>query len=108
MKKTFLLIALSALSFSAYANELPRYDVPASCQEVANFGGGSHQIYNSCIQMEQQAYNNLKNRWAGIPNDIRGSCIEVASFGGNSYQILESCIQMEQGAADNPETFSFD
>lgn len=108
MRKTFLLIALSFVSFSIYASELPRYDVPAGCQEVANFGGGSHQIYNSCIQMEQAAYNNLKDRWESIAVGIRRSCIDVASFGGSSYQILESCIQMEEGAAGNPETFSFD
>lgn len=71
-------------------------------------GGGSHQIYNGCIQMEQGAYNILKGRWANVSSRIRNHCHEVASFGGGSYQILQGCVQMEEDAAGNRQSFSFD
>ena len=66
-------------------------------------------MYNSCIDQEQGAYNNLKDRWASLSDRIQGYCDEVASFGGpGSYTMLESCVQMESSAANNRSKFSFD
>jgi hypothetical protein len=96
------------VSTLATAQELPRFDVEGHCEEVAEFGGGSHQIYNGCIQMEQSSYNSLRDRWGGIEPGIRRHCQEVATFGGGSYQILQGCVQMEEDAAGNRESFSFD
>ncbi|MCL7931274.1 hypothetical protein [Halomonas llamarensis] len=95
-------------AFSAHAQSLPRFDVEAHCEDVAEFGGGSHQIYNSCIQMEQSSYNAIRDQWPSVSSRIRNHCQEVAEFGGESYQILESCVQMEENAAGNRESFSFD
>lgn len=65
-------------------------------------------IYNSCVEMEQQAYDGLKHRWSSIPAGTRSHCDEVARFGGaGSYSILESCVQMEQEAAGNSPTFTW-
>lgn len=108
MRYFIFVVAALALSPLANASELPRFDVEAGCEDVAGMAGGSHQIYNSCIQMEQQSYNNLRDRWADIDSGVRRSCIDVAGFGGDSYQILESCIQMEESAAGNRQSFSFD
>jgi len=99
---------LAVVPLSALGQEVPRFDVEAHCEEVAEFGGGSHQIFNSCMQMEQNAYNGLKGQWANTSGRIRNHCQEVAEFGGGSYQILQSCMQMEESAAGNRETFSFD
>lgn len=109
MIRTIFITAIALLwSVQAVAQDMPRFDVEAHCEEVAEFGGGSHQIYNGCIQIEQGAYNSLKGRWANVSSRIRNHCHEVASFGGGSYQILQGCVQMEEDAAGNRQSFSFD
>jgi hypothetical protein len=107
--KTLVMIGagLMLLSGTTMANEIPRFDVEGHCEEVAQTVGGSHQIYNSCIQLEQRSYNSLKAKWSGVSSQIRSHCQEVAQTVGGSYQIMESCLQMEQDAAGNRESFSF-
>ncbi|PAU76942.1 hypothetical protein CK498_12280 [Halomonas salipaludis] len=103
-----MMAVLAALPLTVVAQEMPRFDVEGHCEEVAEFGGSSHQIYNGCIQMEQGAYNSLKSRWANVSGRIRNHCQEVAEFSGGSYQILQGCVQMEEDAAGNRQSFSFD
>ena len=88
---------------------MPRYDVEAHCNEVAGFGGEfSEMMYDGCFDMEQAAYNNLKDRWTDLPGRMRGHCEDIASFGGpGSYSMLEGCVQMEEAAASTDNTFQY-
>lgn len=106
--KALLIFLLAAASQLTLAQDMPRFDVEAHCEDVAEITGGSHQIFNSCIQMEQGAYNGLKNRWANLSRRIQIHCQDVAKVTGGSYQILQSCVQMEEDAAGNRQSFSFD
>lgn len=110
MKHIIAAVALVALPIAAQAQQPPRYDVENHCEQVAGFGGEfSNTMYNSCIDMEQSAYNNVKRQWGTLPGSIQNHCHEVASFGSpGSYNMLESCIKMEMSAADNRSEFSFD
>lgn len=108
LKVLILAAAALAAPLAASADELPRYDVETHCEEVAEFGGGSHSLYNSCVQMEQGSYNNLRGEWASVEAGVRQHCDEVATFTGGSYQLLESCVQMETRAGANRKSFSFD
>lgn len=101
---------LALLAATAQANELPRFDVEAQCEQVASFGGDfSNTTYNGCIQMEQSAYNRLRENWASLPGNIRRQCVEVATFGGpGSYSTLGGCVDMEVQAGSNRQSFSFD
>lgn len=92
---------------TASAQDIPRYDPERHCREVAEFGGGSSTIYNGCIDLEQDSYNDLRGRWAYLPARIRSHCDDVARFGGGSYQILHGCVQMEEEAAGSPRSFKF-
>jgi hypothetical protein len=87
---------------------IPRYDVKAHCNELANFGGTfSQMVMSSCLGMEQTAYDKIKKDWTNIPNSIRRYCNQIATFGGSgsSYSVFESCIEIETGAARrNAET----
>ncbi|WP_275286907.1 hypothetical protein [Halomonas elongata] len=104
-----LAVGLSALSGMALASGIPRFDVEGHCEQVASVGGSSNMLYNSCIDMEQQAYDNLKPAWSNLPGNIQSHCTDVSSVGGpGSYSLLESCVQMETEAANNRESFSFD
>lgn len=106
-------VVLASLIFccatAAEAQELPRYDVESHCKDVAAFGGApSETIRQGCFQMEQQAYNRLKEQWAELPRNVRQHCDEVASFGGSSsYSILKGCIDMEMQAAQDNRSSTF-
>lgn len=92
------------------AAEMPRFDAEAHCEQVAAVGGSpSNSLYNSCIDMEQTAYNGLKAEWASLPTNIQNHCRDVASVTGpGSYSLLESCVDMEVSAGSNRREFSFD
>lgn len=93
---------------SAYAQQMPRYDVNGYCRQVSDVGGGSDVIYNGCIDMEQQAYNKRKAEWSSLPQKTRSYCDEVARVGGGgSYSILDGCIDMEVGAAGSTPAFKY-
>lgn len=91
----------------ARAQDMPRYDVEAYCQEVAEFSGGSEMIFNGCMEMEQDAYNSRKAEWASLPGKARDYCDEVAEFSGGSYAILDGCLDMETEAAASTPTFQY-
>ncbi|MBB3185739.1 hypothetical protein FHR95_003332 [Halomonas fontilapidosi] len=103
-------ISTPLVSTLASAQQIPRFDVETHCEQVASFGGDfSNTLYNSCVDMEQSAYNGLKGPWASLPANVRNHCHDVASFGGpGSYTLLESCVQMEVSAGSNRSQFSFD
>ena len=92
---------------SAHAQDIPRYDVPDYCQQVADISGGSSTIYNGCIEMEQDAYDGLKASWSGIASRARSYCDEVAQVSGGSYTILQGCIEMETDAAASTPDFKY-
>lgn len=108
--KALAVVGLSvvALTSTAQAQELPRFDVEGYCEDVAEFGGGSHSIYNGCIDMEQQAYNRLKDDWPTLSARVRNYCTEIGSFGGESYSTMMGCVDMETQAASGQRGFSFD
>lgn len=107
MRKILLFTLLTLPYTGVQAKEMPRYDPEAYCQQVANVSGGSSMIFNGCIDMEQQSYNNLKSVWASIPNRTKNYCDKVASVAGGSYSILEGCIDMELEAASSSKEFQF-
>lgn len=107
----FLMTVLTALlPLAASAAEMPRFDVEAHCEQVASISGdSSNMLYNSCIDMEQTAYNGLKGQWSSLPANIENHCRDVASVTGpGSYSLLESCVDMEVSAGNNRSEFSFD
>ena len=105
------LIALVGLLWAgtAQASDLPRYDPEGYCKDVASFSGEySAMLDNSCLEMEQGAYDELKAGWGGYSAHAQSYCDEVARFGGKgSYDLLKSCIEMEEQAADNKKKFKF-
>jgi hypothetical protein len=108
MRNAIYCLLLIATPMLVIANDIPRFDVEGHCEEVSQVVGGSHQIFNTCVQSEQRAYNALKPQWPNISGRIRGQCQEVAEVIGGSYEIMQSCVQSEQSAAGQRESFSFD
>lgn len=92
---------------SVGVGEIPRYDVNAYCENVKEFSGGSNQIYNSCIDAQQEAYNSLKRTYSMVPVETAEYCDEVAEFSGGSYQILKTCIEQENTASSGKKKFKY-
>ena len=66
MKRSVVVGTMSAFSATACFADPPRYPVEQYCREVADVSGGSAMIFNTCIDMEQAAYDNLKRNWNAI------------------------------------------
>jgi len=92
---------------TANAGAIPRYDVEGYCKNVAQVSGGSNMIFNSCMDMEQVAYDGLKTSWSDIPNKTTRYCDEVARSIGGSYEILLGCIDQEMQAAGTKKGFQY-
>ena len=89
--------------------EMPAYDPERYCKEVSSsIGVPSETLRNSCLRMEQAAYDGLKPRWDGLPTSVRGYCDGIArAVGSPSYTLLQSCVQQEQQAGDANQHFQF-
>lgn len=107
MRMLFVAVTLVMTTHAAMAADLPRYDVEGYCNEVVEFSGGGHSLFNGCIKMEQQAYNALKSDWAQIPDDTQQYCMEVSEFSDAAYSLLKGCIDNEISEASNRQQFSF-
>ncbi|MQX45738.1 hypothetical protein [Sinorhizobium medicae] len=86
---------------------MPHYDVAAYCEQVSSAGGGSAMIYNSCVEMEQEAYDRRKASWSALSARAQSYCDEVARAGGASYSILDSCLDMETEAQQSVPEFKY-
>lgn len=103
MKHVVVLLAL--LPAVAVAQDLPRFDVDKYCESISQIGGGSHSLFNTCVGLEQGAYDNLTASWDGVSARIRRHCAELGAIGGGTYQMVETCVRMEQEAAGGRKTF---
>jgi hypothetical protein len=112
MKSENIALAVgAAIVFGATASyaAMPNYDPVAHCAKVASFGGTpSEVIRNTCLQQEQEAYNDLKPKWDGLPAALRAHCDRVASFGGaGTFVILKTCVEQELEASQKNHEFQF-
>lgn len=94
-------------SATVSAASMPRYDPEAYCRSVAQVSGGSAVMYSTCIEMEQEAYDNTKAVADQIPSQVMRYCNDVGRAAGGSYVMLETCIEMEVEAASTKPKFKF-
>jgi hypothetical protein len=64
-------------------------------------------IYNGCLEMEQDAYDELKSSWDSLPAKTQKYCDKVAQTTEGSYSILKGCLDMESDAASTTPGFKF-
>lgn len=108
---SFFVLGLSVLGPTPAdaSKAIPHYDPDEYCEQVAGAGGSySEETKQSCIEMEQQAYDSLKETWDDVPDKMQKYCDDVASSGGtSSYETLKSCIEQEEEAAEKNRTTHF-
>ena len=100
------LAAATLLMLSAsisIAQQLPRFDIEATCREAQPLGPEDRDPYQGCIRDEGQARAELQRQWAQFDPANRTSCVEETGIGGYpSYVEVLTCLQMYNGAPTTP------
>jgi hypothetical protein len=85
------------------AQQLPRFDIEATCREAQPLGPEDRDPYQGCIRDEGQARAELQRQWAQFDPANRTSCVEETGIGGYpSYVEVLTCLQMYSGAPTTP------
>jgi len=100
--KTLVIALTGALVSNAAAGDvLPGYDPEAYCEKIVGLSGSNSEVmHSSCMDMELEAYDSLRERWADLTISIREYCDKIAAISGEgSYATLKTCVEMELGAS---------
>ena len=101
MQPVFAAIALAALPLtSPVSDKVPVFDVAVSCRAAASAGLSVSQGYQSCMNDERSAREELLRDWASFAAVDRSRCTAESSGDGlPSYVELLVCLQMSRDAA---------
>ena len=101
MQPVFAAIALAALPLtSPVSDNVPVFDVVVSCRAAASAGLSVSQGYQSCMNDEHSAREELVRDWARFAALDRSRCTAESSGDGlPSYVELLVCLQMSRDAA---------
>ena len=79
------------------ANEIPRFNIDATCRAdaAASAGIALSQTVAACKQDEQNAHDQLVKQWAQFRPSDRAICASLASEAdADSYVELLTCLEM--------------
>lgn len=96
MPNSILLMAFGASLVLSVADELPSFNVEASCKAVEGFGLAIEHTLESCVQDENAAKTELGKNWATYPPAERSRCVADTMVGDPSYVDVLTCLQMAQ------------
>jgi hypothetical protein len=103
MKARILIATLSfcpVLGFGAAAQQLPRFDIEASCRTVQALSPEDRNPVQGCLSDEAEAERQLQAIWSSAPSGPRETCTKETQVGGApSYVDVLTCLQMFQGGA---------
>jgi hypothetical protein len=105
MVRLALLLLAAAMTLGlqpiAFADEVPTYDVGATCrvevQDVATAGSAA-----ACVTQEQQARETLVSQWAQFAPESRTNCMQAQAGFSPSYVELLTCLQLAKEVKDLP------
>ncbi|EIM25502.1 hypothetical protein [Microvirga lotononidis] len=82
----------------AAAQELPRFNVEATCKEAQPLVPQDTNPYDSCMRDETAAQRQLREIWNSTAESVRATCAREAQIGGTpSYVDMLTCLQVAQG-----------
>jgi hypothetical protein len=95
-----LVAALAATSHIAgAADAFPKFDIAKNCKAETADASGTGESWSSCSRDEEQAQQQLIQRWDQFAREDRTMCIRATSVDGTpSYVELKICLEM---ATDN-------
>jgi hypothetical protein len=86
---------------------IPNFDVKGSCHDAQKFGiqGQDKDIgYKGCIQDEQNAKDELKQRWSKFTQQNKQICVDQARAPSPSYVEVLTCLEMyTDGITSTPQ-----
>jgi len=100
---------------SAAPNEVPTADIATTCRTsekalIAIFGAETQQNFQSCMNSEKEARDQIVKNWQNFPAAARQRCVNTTGY-MPSYAEWLTCLEMEQQvdearkkAASNPVT----
>ena len=74
MPNPVVLMAFGASLVLAVADELPSFSVEASCKAVEGFGLAIEHSLESCVNDENAAKSELRQKWSSYPSAARSRC----------------------------------
>ncbi|WP_262271036.1 MULTISPECIES: hypothetical protein [Microvirga] len=84
----------------AAAQQLPRFNVEATCKEAQPLTPQDTNPYESCMRDETAAERQLRDIWSTAPEGTRATCGQEAQIGGTpSYVDMLTCLQVAQGTS---------
>jgi hypothetical protein len=92
------LTVLPHLAFAASAT-LPTANIESMCRDeqlAATTPESKAAAFQSCVNDERKAFNDLQQKWARIPTNARASCAQPDGM-SISYVELQTCLEMQPG-----------
>ncbi len=90
----------SLLGVPAFGQQLPRFDIEATCRAAPALGPQDRDPMQGCMQDESDAERQLKAVWSSAAASHRETCAAETQIGGSpSYVEVLTCLQMYQGTA---------
>ena len=88
----------SLLLVAALATSLPTVDIKAICSsaQAAALPEERSRAFDSCVNEEQAAFNQLKQKWTQYSRVAHENCAEFRGM-SLSYVELLTCLQMQSG-----------
>jgi hypothetical protein len=96
MPNSILLMSFGASLVLMVADELPNFNVEASCKAVEGYGLSITHTLESCVSDENAAKTQLTQNWATYPPAERSRCVAETMVGDPSYVDVLTCLQMAQ------------
>jgi hypothetical protein len=95
-------LALFALAspVSALTESVPKLDVAQSCHAAQAFSGEDNNLaYKGCMQDEQDALKQLRQKWSSFKAEDRQTCLAQGLSPMPSYVEILTCIEMYDSAS---------
>jgi hypothetical protein len=97
---SLMLLCFSLGAPSAEAQQVPRFDIEATCKAAQPLTAEDRNPYESCMRDEIDAERQLKGMWSSASTGHRETCGQEAQIGGTpSYVDMLTCLQLAQGTA---------
>jgi hypothetical protein len=95
----FVLLCSILWGSSAMAQQMPRFNVEATCRAAQPLTAEDTNPYESCMRDETDAERQLQGMWSGAASAQRETCARESQIEGTpSYVDMLTCLQMAQGA----------
>jgi hypothetical protein len=105
IRLTTILALIVAQITLAIAAGLPRFDIRATCRQAQPLSGsGDKEVYQGCVDSENEARDRLAKSWRSFKSSSRRDCLGETQIGGvPSYVDLLSCLQLGKEAGSLPQ-----